>query len=81
MRFGKRDQVLSRQRTLFGVDALERQVADLTDVIFRLLDLPQDVSRETLRNTVHTYRARGWMIQYVERQRSDYELGGSDGKE
>jgi len=77
-RYSKNDELLSRQRTLFGVDMLERQVCDLTDLVFRLLD---NVSRETLKDTVHYTRAAGWLLTYVDKQGADYELGGNDGKE
>lgn len=79
-RYSKNDQVLSRQRTLFGVDMLERQVYDLTDLLFRLIKLPQDVPRETLLDTVNSHRARGWLLSYTDKQSSELELGGNDGK-
>lgn len=79
-RHDSRSRALSRQRTLFGVDMLERQVADLTSLVFSLLE--NNVSRETLLVTVHAHRAGGWLIQYTDRQRSDFEFGGGDdGKE
>jgi len=79
-RHTKNDAILSRQRTLFGVDMLERQVYDLTDLLFRLLQTLPDVSRETLMDTVNTHRAQAWLITYADKQRSDLELGGNDGK-
>lgn len=83
-RHGPRENMLSRQRTLIGVDMLERQVADLTDCLFRIvseLAIHNGVSRETLLDTIHYTRAQGWLLQYIERQRSDYEMGGDDGPE
>jgi len=79
-RYSKRDELLSRQRTLIGVDMLERQVYDLTDLVFRLLKLPQDVSRETLLDTVNAHRACSWLLTYADKQGSDLELGGNDGE-
>lgn len=82
-RYSKDDAILSRQRTLFGVDMLERQVYDLTDLLFRvctLLENTQDVSRGTLLDTVNSQRAQAWLITYADKQRSDLELGGNDGK-
>jgi len=73
-RHTKQDVVLGRQRTLFGVDALERQVADLTDLVLRLLKDDDDI------DNVHRSRAATWLVTYGDRQASDYELGGNDGK-
>lgn len=76
-RYSKRDELLSRQRNLFGVDALEQQVADLTDLVFRLLD-GNDAAR--VKDSVHHRRAGAWLLTYVDKQGSDYELGGNDGE-
>lgn len=73
MRKGPRDVKNERQRALFGVDRLERHVADLTVELLRLVG--SDVSRET----AHTKRLRTWLELYTELQRSDFELdGGSE---
>lgn len=73
-----REVALERQRTLFGVDRMERV---LGDVIVELIRVSQqcetlDVSRETpLPNSVHMLRLKGWLVQYTEMQRSEFELG------
>jgi len=79
MRYGKRDELLSRQRTLFGVDMLERQVYDLSELVIRLCKIKDGVSRETLLDTVYGHRAAGWHLSYQDKQRSELELGEEEG--
>lgn len=77
MRKGPRDVATLRQRALFGVDRLERHVADITVELLRLVKEgePRDVSRET----AHVKRLCSWLELYTELQRSDFELdGGSE---
>jgi len=72
-RTGPRDVANKRQRVLFGVDALERHVADLTVELLRLIPSSSV--------TAHVTRMRAYIEEYQEHQRSDFELpGGSDGK-
>lgn len=71
-RRGPQDVGAQRQRALFGVDRLERHVADITVELLRLVG--SDVSRET----AHTKRMRSWLELYTELQRSDFELSGPD---
>jgi len=80
MRKGPRDVGAERQRALFGVDRLERHVADITVELLRLVRAGEvrDVSRET----AHVKRLCSWLELYTELQRSDFELDGgtSDGE-
>lgn len=79
MRNGPREVQAKRQRVLFGVDRLERHVADLTVELLRLVQgssVPHDVSRET----THVKRLKSWLELYTELQRSDFELDGGDEK-
>lgn len=76
-RYSKSDSLLSRQRTLVGVDVLERQVMDLTDLVFRLID---EVDATQLKDTVHFTRAAQWLLTHVDTAGSEYELGGNNGK-
>jgi len=79
MRNGPRDVQARRQRALFGVDRLERHVADLTVELLRLVQgssVEHDVSRET----AHVKRLRSWLELYTEFQRSDFELSGLEDK-
>lgn len=75
-RYSKRDTLLSRQRTLVGVDVLERQVMDLTDLVFRLLKSHEGLATDT----THYARAADWLLTHVDKAQSDYELGGNDGE-
>lgn len=75
MRKGPRDIANERQRVLFGVDRLERHVADLTVELLRLVRA-QDVPRET----AHVKRLCTWLELYTELQRSDFELSGLEEK-
>lgn len=76
MRRGPLDVRAGRQRVLFGVDALERQMADITVCLLC-------VARETKCETVspHWVRLQEWLVCYADRQRSDFELGGPNGLE
>jgi len=75
MRKGPRDIANQRQRALFGVDRLERHVADLTVELLRVVRA-QDVSRET----AHVKRMCTWLELYTELQRSDFEFDGLEEK-
>lgn len=75
MRRGPGDVGAKRQRVLFGVDRLERHVADLTVELLRLVRARDDVSRETQCETAHVKRLKSWLELYLELQRSDFELG------
>jgi hypothetical protein len=58
---------------------MERQVADLTSTVLKLLDI---VSRETHTSPLmdaHISRIKGWYIQYGDDQDGSFELGGSNG--
>jgi len=73
MRRGPKDMQNDRQRALFGVDRLERHVADLTVELLRLVRArvcETDVSRET----AHVKRLCTWLEMYTELQRSDFEI-------
>jgi len=68
-----------RQRTLFGVDRLERALADAICEIIRLQlrvdglcsnSDPQFVPRETQ----HMERLHTWILQYEETQRAEWNL-------
>jgi len=76
-----RDLKLDRQRTLIGVDRVERQLADLSSTVLKLLDI---VSRETKSSVLvdaHTTRIKQWYLQYGDDQDSSLELGDNpDGK-
>jgi len=87
MRRSIRDVAADRQRTLFGVDRLERVVGDISAELVRahqrLDELcvdrdPQFVSRETH----HLERVKTWLLQYEEAQKAEWngikEMG--DGK-
>lgn len=76
-RYSKQDANLSRQRTLVGVDVLERQVMDLTDLVFRLVD---ELEATHMKDTVHYARAASWLLTHVDKAGSEYERGGNDGK-
>jgi len=76
MRRGPRDVANERQRTLFGVDRLERALGDAISEILRLRQVvdtlcsTENVSRET----AHSERLKSWLLQYEEQQRSDWNL-------
>jgi len=79
MRKGPRDVANKRQRVLFGVDRLERHVADLTVELLRLIE-DSSVEHNVSRETAHVKRLRSWLELYTELQRSDFELDGLDAK-
>jgi len=82
MRKGPREVATERQRALFGVDRLERHVADITVELLRLVDGLSGEVTDVSRETAHVKRLKSWLELYTELQRSDFELdGGSDGKE
>lgn len=68
-----------RQRTLFGVDRLERALGDAISEIIRLQlrvdglcsnSDPQFVPRET----AHSERLHTWLLQYEETQKAEWNL-------
>jgi len=68
-----------RQRTLFGVDRLERALGDAISEIIRLQNRvdglcsnsdPQFVSRET----AHSERIKRWLLEYEDMQSSEWNL-------
>jgi len=84
-----RDVAADRQRTLFGVDRLERVVGDLCSEVVRLTQLcdtlcahndTEFVSRETH----HLERVKTWLLQYEEQQKAEWNgiksTGGLDEK-
>lgn len=75
MRKGPGDVNARRQRALFGVDRLERHVADITVELLRLLSGSSD-GNSVSRETAHVKRLRSWLELYTEFQRSDFELDG-----
>lgn len=79
MRRGPRDVANERQRTLFGVDRLERALGDAISEIIRLQlrvdglcsnSDPQFVSRDTL----HMERLHTWLLEYEETQKAEWNL-------
>lgn len=77
MRRGPNDVYGARQRTLFGVDRLERLVADMVSEVLRLI-AERDARLGVSHETAHTQRMKSWLIQYIELQRSDFELGDEE---
>lgn len=77
MRRGPNDVYGARQRTLFGVDRLERLVADMVSEMLCLI-AERDTRLGVSRETAHTQRMKSWLIQYIELQRSDFELGNEE---
>jgi len=84
-----RDVAADRQRTLFGVDRLERVVADMCSEVVRAHQRcdelcvdrdPQFVSRETH----HLERVKTWLLQYEEQQKAEWNgvkaMGGDNEK-
>lgn len=68
-----------RQRTLFGVDRLERALADAISEIIRLKNRVDGVcaTQDTQfvpRETTHGERLHTWLLQYEEMQRSEWNL-------
>jgi len=78
MRRSQRDVLVDRQRTLFGVDRLERMVADMGVELLRMHTqcVALGVSRET--HSAHIERIKAWLLLYTEIQRSDFELGADE---
>lgn len=77
MRRSQRDVANDRQRTLFGIDRLERVIGDALSEVVRLKERvdelcvdrdPQFVSRETR----HFERVKEWLLQYEETQRAEW---------
>lgn len=64
-----RDVSADRQRKLFGVDRLERHIADVTSEVLRLIPEPGRLGP-------HATRMAAWLEEYIDNQRSDFELGG-----
>lgn len=76
MRRSARDVVAERQRLIFGVDGLERQIADCTSLLLRMLEVSDPASKDN----VHFTRAAEWLLRYEETQRAEWNLGEvSDG--
>lgn len=80
MRKGPRDVRNERQRALFGVDRLERHVADITVEVLRLVLARDGVEHDVSRETQHVKRMKSWLELYQELQRSDFELSGLEEK-
>lgn len=74
MRHGLRDVKAARQRSLFGVDKLERLLFDVCTELVRHHD------KLGVDPNPHMMRIRAELLEYADRQRSDFELGEvSDG--
>lgn len=78
MRKGPRDVANERQRALFGVDCLERHVADLTVELLRFVRDRDGVTHSVSRETTHVKRLKSWLELYQELQRSDFELDAGE---
>lgn len=81
MRKGPGDVAAKRQRVLFGVDGLERLLADVASELVRnsnadkaLAGLPLDEG-----DSPHMVRVKAWLLEYEQRQRSEWNTGVRDG--
>lgn len=68
-----------RQRTLFGVDRLERALADAISEIIRLQNRVDGMcsiqdTQFVPRVTAHSDRLRTWLLQYEEMQTAEWNL-------
>lgn len=74
-----RDAAADRQRSLFGVDKLERHLFDVMNEVLRL------ALKVGMTDNAHLERLREAVLEYEETQRSDWNVnvvkcGGNDGK-
>lgn len=74
MRRSLRDVAADRQRSMFGVDGLERQLADVTSVVLRLAA----AAGGAVTDNVHYARAAEWLLKYEETQTAEWN-GVGDG--
>lgn len=79
MRRGPRDVANERQRTLFGVDRLERALGDAISEIIRLTNRVDGLcsTQDTQfvpRETTHSVRLHTWLLQYEETQKAEWNL-------
>jgi len=68
-----------RQRTLFGVDRLERALGDAISEIIRLTNRVDGLcsTQDTQfvpRETTHSVRLHTWLLQYEETQKAEWNL-------
>lgn len=75
MRRGLRDVALDRQRTLFGVDRMERLCGDMAAELIRMsaaLDILCAAAGVVSRETHHMERVKTWLLQYEETQKAEW---------
>jgi len=81
MRTGPGDVAARRQRVLFGVDGLERLVADAVSEIVRNSNADKALAGvdPELGDSPHMVRMKAWLVEYEQRQGSEWNTGVSDG--
>lgn len=74
MRHGLRDVQAARQRGMFGVDKLERLVFDIANELLRC------ARKAEIEENVHLTRIASELLEYVDAQGSDWEIGHATDK-